>query len=120
MCPTWCPSHLLLLAHARANHLIDGRLDEGCGNRLAVPIPVAVIEYERLIEDEILVQFSERFEQFLLRTSVFEALEINLQMLDRLKRGAYRNRPILGVLPTTNSIANCLLTISNITREIGT
>ena len=86
MCPAGSPAPLLLLNHALADHLIDGRLDEDRGNRLAVPIPVSVIWNERLVDGEIPSQFLERFEQFLLLTIFFEDLKIDLHILDRSKR----------------------------------
>jgi hypothetical protein len=37
-----CPPHLLLLDHALADDLVDGRLDERAGDGFARPIPLAV------------------------------------------------------------------------------
>lgn len=48
--PHGSPGHLLLLDHALADHLMEGRLDEGRGNHLAVPIPVTIIWNERLVQ----------------------------------------------------------------------
>ena len=47
------PAHLLLLHKAFANHVVHGRFNKRRGNRLVVPVAVAIVRDERLIGPDI-------------------------------------------------------------------
>ena len=51
------PTHLLFFHKALADHVVHGRLDKRCGDRLVVPVAVAVVRNERLVGFDIAVEF---------------------------------------------------------------
>ena len=57
--PKLTPPHLLLLDHALAHDLINARLREGRGDRLAVPVPVAAVRNVRPVHGDVALELSQ-------------------------------------------------------------
>src|SRR5262245_14196869 len=72
MRPSLAPTHLLLLHHPLANHIIDRRFHKRRRDRFPMSISIPVIRDERLIGGDVIAEFSHCLQELpmFLRTSV--------------------------------------------------
>ena len=81
-----CPPHLLFLHHAFAHDLVDGGLDEACGDGLSMPVAIPVVRDEFSVGSYVSPEFSHRFQQFSLFLIIFFEVQSDFQIFHNLYR----------------------------------
>ena len=86
VCTLTCPPHLLFLYKTLADHLVHGRFNKRSGNRLAMPVTIAVVWDKSLVGHYIAVKFFYCLYHFLfVRRIFFQHLQIIVQVINSLQ-----------------------------------
>ena len=96
VCPFVGPSHLALLGHARAHHLIDRRLSDAAADRQSLSIARAIVDQESLMRSHVAACFAHippQCGKFLVRP-FFEFVVDRLQARYRLATLAVPDQPL--------------------------
>ena len=99
MSASGCPAHLLLLDHALADDLVDSGLDEGTGDGLPTPIPLAVVGDPHRVGPKVTSELSSRLARLGLLGTDVHAIDVELEVSDRLLREEYVTVPQIPFQP---------------------
>src|SRR6266849_3245283 len=80
-----CPAHLLLLDHPFAHHLVDRRLHERIGDRLASAVALTVARDPGGVGPDVAAELHHRLAELALRWTGLLDVEVHLQVLDHLE-----------------------------------
>jgi len=89
----------LLLDHAFAHDLVDGRLDERAGDGFTGSIPFAIVWNPRAIGPNVTAELSDRLAQLALFGADVHAIHVELDESDRLQRKEYVTVPQVPLQP---------------------
>jgi hypothetical protein len=88
MRPAWGPGHLLFLAEALADHLVDRRFHEAGADPLSCPVALAIIGNEALVIRDIGMELLYGFEEFpghAMATGGHRGVQVHLDRLHHLQ-----------------------------------